>query len=59
MNKAQKKPNTIEKDLDMIRRAIREENKHLSPQEKIRKTNEQARELSKQYGFKIVTSVKK
>jgi len=55
MNK-EKIPNTIEDEIDAIRIAQYERDKHLTNAESARQINEHAKGLAMEYGFTIVSS---
>ena len=44
----------IEDEIDKIRLAHYEETKHLSDEEFVKKINDEARQLAKEYGFTII-----
>ena len=45
--------NRCEAEIDAIRNKLYEETKHLTREERIRRSNEQGKKLAAQYGFKI------
>ena len=45
--------NRCEAEIDAIRDKLYEETKHLTREERIRRSNEQGQRLAAQYGFKI------
>ena len=50
-----KKPNNIEKEIDIIRKKLQKEREGLSIEEKVEKSNANAERLAKEYGFKFQT----
>ena len=52
-----KTPNTIEDEIDRIRLEIYEETKHMTPAQRIERTNKIAETAAKKYGFKLVSSL--
>jgi len=56
-DKKLKSPDTIEDEIDRIRLKIYEETKHMTPAQRIERTNKIAETAAKKYGFKLVSSL--
>ena len=51
-----KTPNTIEKDINIIRLQIYEETKNMTVQERVERVNKIGEAAAQKYGFKIIKS---
>ena len=58
MQMTMKTPNTIEDEIDAIRAQIHEETKHMTPAERVEHIKRSTADVIKQYGMKVVASVR-
>ena len=54
-----KTPNTIEAEINSIRLKIYEETKHMTPAQRVERTNKIAEAAAERYGFKILPAVER